>query len=76
MQRVGDPCGGAADGGVITPPAATGAGPVWVAEHGLAACAVAVQAGWSSAVDHCVVVADWPPTPDGDVSVMTFPAGS
>jgi hypothetical protein len=61
---------------VITPPGATGVGPVWVDEHGLDACAVAVQLAWSSAVDHCDVVAVWVPAPDGDVWVTRFPAGS
>jgi hypothetical protein len=45
------PCGGAEDGDVITPPGATGDGPVWLGEHGVEACAVPLQLSLSSVVN-------------------------
>ncbi len=59
------------DGGVITPPGATGDGPVWLVEQALAACAVAVQLALSKVVDAWVV---W--LPPGSVVEVVLPAVS
>ena len=59
----------------MTPPGATGVGPVWVVEHGEVAWALASQLDWLRLVSWEVVVAGWP-LPPGAVVDVGFPLRS